>query len=731
MTNGETSVKAGSFWRLCCWAGAVLGMLVSFVNEWTVPVIEMDLHIRRGHLIIESLMVIALFLIGSLMGGGWWHAVRSKAGAIILPWSCAALMGWLGREVFWAGMALWLLPALVAGVMSWRTRRVEIVSYLKQRRRWNVWFMVLWIAVCTGCDAVMLRDAPAGALAAVDCMLARFLNHMFIAAVVWFLMAWHDRWVPKAVRWMAWLVVILLPLIVLINALLRVWWAKGLIELFGELEVGGRFEIERALVAGGVVVTPGIVMAAVAVVLVMVGVFWACRSLSKVHVSPLRLTVIAAVAWTALQIDQLAGVALKSRAWRWWEMKSYHVRMTPVMAKRGMANYRIEFANPQPQVRAQTLAKKPDVFFFVVETLRADALRPEVAPFMCRWRDECQPLAETWAASNATHLSWFSMLSGRLPVFLEDGRQAAKLALLPAVLKASGYRVEARMVADYEYMDMLATNYGKPHEMHVLENLDEQSREHLFKTPEREVRMLMRLQQSVLSRADGGFYITAFDAPHYPYKWAAQFTPPIADFDANPMVPLQPSTDEVRRIVNRYLNSVAWVDGQMAEFVAWLKAQGRYDEAIIIVTGDHGEEFKEHGSWFHCSALNEPQTRVPILIKWPRSMGRGPAVPQASHLDIVPSVFDALGCERALWEDLPGQSLLHPEPRTIVMTTKYAGKNGEAMLLRRGEQVAAFGWERFWESVVPQRTWQERGPENVLEAFPDLRGRVLARMEEE
>jgi hypothetical protein len=382
------------------------------------------------------------------------------------------------------------------------------------------------------------------------------------------------------------------------------------------------------------------------------------------------------------------------------------------------------------------------VFFIVVETLRSDALRPESAPFLCRWRDdECMRLGETFAASNATHLSWFSMFSGRFPIHWERGRQAGRLAFLPAAIKSAGYHIEARLAADYHYMDMVRTCFGEPHELAVLENLDEGSRERIFPTPERETRLLDRVKRSVAERPAGGsMHIIALDSPHYPYKWAAKFDPPLGDYEENPLFPLRPSADEVRLIVNRYWNSVAWIDHLIGGFADWLKQQGRYDSALIIVTGDHGEEFKEQGSWFHCSALNPQQTRVPILIKLPSGMGRGPAAEAASHLDIPPTVLDVLGFDPAGWAGLPGISLLRPEKRTIALGTHYAGKTGEAMLLVRDGWQASFGWRNYWEPRAPDVIWLERiqspgGPLNDLaparclpllrEKFPDAFGRVL------
>lgn len=745
--QGSPSKAPSGAWRLAAWAGAVTAMLVSFVHEWTVPLLGENLRPQRGHLLLEAWMVVKWSVIGSLLGGWWWGAVerwRRSGTVIVLLWSAAGMAGTLSREVFWAGLLVWLMPALMSVMMNWRVRREELICFLRTKQPWNACFGVVWLLVWVGCDAMILRDAPPGWIETADAFVARLLTLLVIAGGVWFLLALHERWAPAVGRWLGRLVLVYTPLVVVLNTALRMWWGKGMMEMFGELLVGGRFELERAWAAGGVELNAQTILAGMVVVAVPPVMFVLCRWFSRRRgwkINPLTFACVAAAAWIALQVDQLAGTVLKDRGWRWWERKAYNRRMTWVEPEPGLATYRVQFANPRPSSAPQILKSRPDVFVFMVESLRADALRPDIAPFLCRWRDEeCQPLKETWAASNVTHQSWFSILSGRLPVFVEEARQAKKLAPLPAVLKGAGYRVEVRMVNNFDYMGMVAGNFGEPREVEVMEHVGPDHPENFFKVPEREVRMLNRLRKSVLDRTPGGLLaITGMDSTHYNYKWAASFTPPMRDYEENPIFPMRPDADEVRRIMNRFWNSVAWVDAQLGQFMAWLKEQGRYEDAIIIVTGDHGEEFKEEGSWFHGTMLNEPQTRVPMLIKWPRSLGigRGPATDCASHLDLLPSVFDALGCDPSLWRDLPGVSLLHPPagPRTVVLSTHFCGKNGEALLFRSGATQAAFGWRDFWTPHVPDTLWLERVQEttsgNWPDAFPDVLRRVFERIDPE
>ncbi|MEI9863872.1 MAG: sulfatase-like hydrolase/transferase [Limisphaerales bacterium] len=52
-----------------------------------------------------------------------------------------------------------------------------------------------------------------------------------------------------------------------------------------------------------------------------------------------------------------------------------------------------------------------------------------------------------------------------------------------------------------------------------------------------------------------------------------------------------------------YLNSLHYVDRQIGRIVKALKDRGEYEQTIIVVAGDHGEEFGELGHFGHCSSF--------------------------------------------------------------------------------------------------------------------------------
>jgi len=230
--------------------------------------------------------------------------------------------------------------------------------------------------------------------------------------------------------------------------------------------------------------------------------------------------------------------------------------------------------------------------------------------------------------------------------------------------------------------------------------------------------MFESLKESVTQKGSegGNFYFLALDSPHYNYYWGEDFKVPYDEYKEDISFPLFPNKEEVELYRNRYLNSVAWVDHQLEDFCEFLKSEGRYDNSIIILTADHGEEFQEEGGWCHCTSIMPEQTEVPILIKWPYSKKQVDKK-LASHADIMPSLFSYLGISDEYISTMSGTNLLKPNgEHSILVATAYANKTGETMMLKRNGYTAYFSWSRPWEPRVPERMRLERimGPDGDL-----------------
>jgi len=393
-----------------------------------------------------------------------------------------------------------------------------------------------------------------------------------------------------------------------------------------------------------------------------------------------------------------------------------------VKPKLGLADFQVvfknyEFVSSRPSQRVKE--KLPDIYIFMVESMRYDSMRADTTPFLVEdFSPDCQKFGVTVAASNATHLSWYSLFYSKPSIFwqkellrIDDKENFAGSPILNE-LNDMGYALNIRTVCDLGYKDFGLLNFGSEGTLcEIIEQLEDGNELDGLNIPEREKVIIKRLRDSLTEdKSQGGnLYFTAMDSPHYNYYWHEDFEVPHKEYKDDISFPLIPSEEEIRLYHNRYLNSVSWIDHQLKEFCEFLKAEGRYDDSIIIVTGDHGEEFQEAGGWCHCTSLMPEQSHVPLLIKWPSNTKNVPTKAVASHSDVFPSILSYLGASVETLKTMSGSNLLDKDANeTALVATAYANKDGETMFLKNDQYTAYFSWSRPWEPRVPDEIRLER-----------------------
>ena len=94
-----------------------------------------------------------------------------------------------------------------------------------------------------------------------------------------------------------------------------------------------------------------------------------------------------------------------------------------------------------------------------------------------------------------------------------------------------------------------------------------------------------------------------------------------------------------------YDGEVRYVDDNIDRLIANVKDLGIYDDALIVLTSDHGEEFWDHGNWEHGHTLYNELVTVPLLIKLPGGAPKG-EVHQAISTDaLLPTILDICSVE--------------------------------------------------------------------------------------
>jgi lipoteichoic acid synthase len=98
--------------------------------------------------------------------------------------------------------------------------------------------------------------------------------------------------------------------------------------------------------------------------------------------------------------------------------------------------------------------------------------------------------------------------------------------------------------------------------------------------------------------------------------------------------------------LNRYQNTVRYLDFYVRNLIEQYKELGLYDNTIFVIYGDHGEGFGEHDLYQHDNTIYEEGVRIPLVVHEPGRFQNGERVETlANQMDILPTVLDLLGYE--------------------------------------------------------------------------------------
>ncbi|MFH0944508.1 MAG: sulfatase [Planctomycetota bacterium] len=115
---------------------------------------------------------------------------------------------------------------------------------------------------------------------------------------------------------------------------------------------------------------------------------------------------------------------------------------------------------------------------------------------------------------------------------------------------------------------------------------------------------------------------------------------------------------DVQEMVDHYDGCIAFVDQELGKLFALLKELDLYDEALIVITSDHGESFMENGLMIgHALCPTNEVTLIPLLLKLPGSAHGGTRIDSVvESVDIMPTMLAAVGLKPP--REVQGQNLL-------------------------------------------------------------------------
>lgn len=102
----------------------------------------------------------------------------------------------------------------------------------------------------------------------------------------------------------------------------------------------------------------------------------------------------------------------------------------------------------------------------------------------------------------------------------------------------------------------------------------------------------------------------------------------------------------LNKAVSAYDADVSANDASFGQLVAELKRRGLYEDSLIVVLSDHGEEFLDHGRVGHNNSLYQELLHVPLILKFPGGRGAGTRVAELwQQIDVAPTILRAVGVQ--------------------------------------------------------------------------------------
>ncbi len=330
-----------------------------------------------------------------------------------------------------------------------------------------------------------------------------------------------------------------------------------------------------------------------------------------------------------------------------------------------------------------SLTTHPNIYLFVIESLRDDFITEDVAPNLFSFKNASVPIATTLSNANGSHLSWYSLFHSQFSHHWHLAQeQNWSLGSAPlAFLKKMGYQIHLYTSAQLGYFGLERLLFGQDQ---YLLNSNHKFHHHstlpAALTDATAIQTMVHDVQENRSLQEGQIFLTFLDSTHFNYSWPKNWKPKFIPFAKTiSYFGAFFSKERIHKIKNRYRNAVNYIDHLFGEFLQNIPNK---EHAIIIVTGDHGEEFFEKGHLLHSSHIVKEQTSIPILMYFEGKTFERKKL--ASQMDVFPSIIDYLTGKVPTF--CRGESIFHKKADSFAFISRVnAGRSPYEFCIHNGQ----------------------------------------------
>ncbi|GAK56580.1 hypothetical protein U27_03542 [Candidatus Vecturithrix granuli] len=318
----------------------------------------------------------------------------------------------------------------------------------------------------------------------------------------------------------------------------------------------------------------------------------------------------------------------------------------------------------EPRIYSEVSAPKYNVILITLDALRKDHITSY------GYTRNTTPQLDSFAQETVQYTQCYTPVSWTLPSFAsyytalyakthQVGRIADNLQLESMLPLRRSYPTLPTFLKPYGYFTQIITSHAFFDNFYGLSNdFDNRDKDNLnHKMHPFYIDDIQRWLQK--NKQERFFLHIHVIPPHTPYLAVAPYDEQFLDFQAaclddsvkvlfsdradNFVIDRNAPGDACQQdyIVDLYDAGLALADEFFGKIIAELHSQGLYDETLVIVSSDHGEQFWEHGRLGHGVSLYNEELQVPLLVKYPKSLHIDPQKIDSPVLtiDILPTIL--------------------------------------------------------------------------------------------
>jgi len=349
-------------------------------------------------------------------------------------------------------------------------------------------------------------------------------------------------------------------------------------------------------------------------------------------------------------------------------------------------------------------------------TLHTPAL--QTMPFLWNLASKSLVVEDMTAVIPRTAAAWMAVLGGQYPLanegtqsWADENRKQPRIRSLPSVLRDVGYATSFFTPTDLRFqndLDVIDTfNFEFIQTEQELTHPEAERVTYFGIADEWMVQPILDWT-AAQSRAKRPFFTAIMtNVGHHNFETPSTWPKIRFEGVSNPKL-------------EAYYNCLRYIDGVLSTLIEGYRRLGVLDDTILIIVGDHGQMFDEHGARQIHNAIYQEGLHVPALIYAPGlALQPGTVRGPRQQIDILPTIVELLGY-RVEGAELPGQSLLHAvdASRKLFYTSSI---DWSFLSARRGQRKYIYSFDR-----QPMEVFDLDKDPKELAALADIDAQELA-----